>query len=740
MTKIVGSKTGIAPLAHLLRGHNQQLSNLNTRQTQYTLDSNGNALVIVGDMSNAPLAGFAGANGTSGGSGVVGPVGIMEATGLTGHGIAVYVSATGTAEPVWASGGQWVQLPTPSATPGYTEVNVSANKTLGATDADTEQNWTSASAGTITIPPDSTVLFSVGTMVRFRQTNTGTLTVSPGSGASLHYNSTTSSSVVLAQEGFVLEAVKTAPNTWVVSWATDMGLAEVNVSANKTLTLDDANTEQNWTSASAGTITIPPDSTATFQVGTFVRFRQTNTGTLTVAPGSGAQLHNGSTSSASVSLLPEGYVLEAVKVAANVWVVSWPITTGAGATVDETVANYQPVGVSTNLALPTDLAADSGHQHEGVASITAGDGSINVTSSDSLGHGAVTLQVPFAAGGGAAIQGQFVLQGAALSITQTGGAFIVPPGVTTMHVIAVGGTGGHGQAALTNGSSAGAAASGSATNSSTTTTLNTSPPVAWTLNQWVNYWVFITSGTGVGQQAQISGNTGTTLTFPAMAVAPDSTSHYDIGMPGGPGSLLEANIPITPGQTYYVNAAGIGAGIGGIGNGGGPSGGTGGGAADVRLGGNLPANRVISAAGGGGAGGGCTLTLGLGGAGGGINSGEDGQTGGSHGSGGGGGGEYIGSSPGGGAGGANSGGNTGVAGTTTGNGGNGGSGLNTNSGGGGGGGDGYAGGGGGGGGGLGGTGGGGGGGVGFLTGTATALADHPGFGSPAAGSIHINLF
>jgi hypothetical protein len=69
-------------------------------------------------------------------------------------------------------------------------------------------------------------------------------------------------------------------------------------------------------------------------------------------------------------------------------------------------------------------------------------------------------------------------------------------------------------------------AAGQATSGSTTTLVNSAK--TWAVNQWTNFRVRITGGTGLGQNALITSNTATTLTFPALATAPDSTSLYEI--------------------------------------------------------------------------------------------------------------------------------------------------------------------------------------------------------------------
>jgi hypothetical protein len=74
-------------------------------------------------------------------------------------------------------------------------------------------------------------------------------------------------------------------------------------------------------------------------------------------------------------------------------------------------------------------------------------------------------------------------------------------------------------------------ANGTATGGSTTTLVDAKMGVeraAWTTNEWANYWVYIYSGTGVGQIRQIVSNTGDTLTWTTAGTAPTSTSQYMI--------------------------------------------------------------------------------------------------------------------------------------------------------------------------------------------------------------------
>jgi hypothetical protein len=69
-------------------------------------------------------------------------------------------------------------------------------------------------------------------------------------------------------------------------------------------------------------------------------------------------------------------------------------------------------------------------------------------------------------------------------------------------------------------------ATGTATSGTATTIVNTAK--TWATNQWTNYQIRITSGTGAGQIRTISSNTATTITVPTWTTTPDNTSQYSI--------------------------------------------------------------------------------------------------------------------------------------------------------------------------------------------------------------------
>lgn len=76
-------------------------------------------------------------------------------------------------------------------------------------------------------------------------------------------------------------------------------------------------------------------------------------------------------------------------------------------------------------------------------------------------------------------------------------------------------------------SSAGTFASGTATAGAASTITNSGK--SWTTNQWTNYQIRITGGTGKGQVRTISSNTGTVITVSSNWTSnPDATSTYSI--------------------------------------------------------------------------------------------------------------------------------------------------------------------------------------------------------------------
>jgi len=73
---------------------------------------------------------------------------------------------------------------------------------------------------------------------------------------------------------------------------------------------------------------------------------------------------------------------------------------------------------------------------------------------------------------------------------------------------------------------------GTSTGSNTSTTLNDTGK-SWTINEWTDYCLIITSGTNAGEMRKIVSNTATELTVDAAwTVTPDATSGYAIAKKG----------------------------------------------------------------------------------------------------------------------------------------------------------------------------------------------------------------
>lgn len=86
--------------------------------------------------------------------------------------------------------------------------------TLVLADAGTAIEFTAASAITLTVPPNSTVAFPVGTVIELLQYGTGTLTVAPGAGVTIR----SADGLLSARTQYsTLSLRKRATNEWVLA-------------------------------------------------------------------------------------------------------------------------------------------------------------------------------------------------------------------------------------------------------------------------------------------------------------------------------------------------------------------------------------------------------------------------------------------------------------------------------------------------------------------------------------------
>jgi hypothetical protein len=96
------------------------------------------------------------------------------------------------------------------------------------------------------------------------------------------------------------------------------GVAITTQTVSYTFVAGDRGTIVRYNSASAGTFTIPPNSTVAFPVGVILGFRMSGVGLLTIAAGAGVTLNTPSTMTTLVQYAT-GYVHQE---SANVWVMS----------------------------------------------------------------------------------------------------------------------------------------------------------------------------------------------------------------------------------------------------------------------------------------------------------------------------------------------------------------------------------------------------------------------------------
>jgi hypothetical protein len=73
------------------------------------------------------------------------------------------------------------------------------------------------SAITVTIPPNSSVAYPVGTVLNFSSLNTGIATFSAGSGVTIVSTGATASAPVIRAQYSSATAIQTSANTWLVA-------------------------------------------------------------------------------------------------------------------------------------------------------------------------------------------------------------------------------------------------------------------------------------------------------------------------------------------------------------------------------------------------------------------------------------------------------------------------------------------------------------------------------------------
>ena len=93
-------------------------------------------------------------------------------------------------------------------TASYTFVLADGNNTL--------VTIANASANTVTIPPNSSVAFPVGTVLNFAQTGAGQTTITQGAGVTIISAGATASAPKTRAQYSAVTAIQTSANTWLV--------------------------------------------------------------------------------------------------------------------------------------------------------------------------------------------------------------------------------------------------------------------------------------------------------------------------------------------------------------------------------------------------------------------------------------------------------------------------------------------------------------------------------------------
>ena len=94
---------------------------------------------------------------------------------------------------------------------GVKVVAQTSTKTFALTDANTMQESTSAGAVTWTVPPNSSVSFSIGTVIQVFQSGAGQVTIAPGAAVLLR----APNGLKTSQQYAVMCIVKVDSDTWV---------------------------------------------------------------------------------------------------------------------------------------------------------------------------------------------------------------------------------------------------------------------------------------------------------------------------------------------------------------------------------------------------------------------------------------------------------------------------------------------------------------------------------------------
>ena len=213
--------------------------------------------------------------------------------------------------------------------------------TLVLTDAGKQVTMDNAASSTLTVPPNSSVAYVIGTRINITQLGAGVVTITQGAGVTV--NIAHESLVMQRYQNVVLQ--KTDTNTWVASFSkavvntadlaalsvtqAKLGLLSVGSGQLTGLTrntqtgtsyqtvLLDANKVITMNNASASTITIGVDASYAFAVGDQLNIIQLGAGQVTITPAAGVTIRSEGT---KLKLKGQYAVATVIKIDTDEWV------------------------------------------------------------------------------------------------------------------------------------------------------------------------------------------------------------------------------------------------------------------------------------------------------------------------------------------------------------------------------------------------------------------------------------
>lgn len=187
---------------------------------------------------------------------------------------------------------------------------------------------TASSAATYTVPPNSTTAFPLGTVLELVWTAANAPTLAAGAGVTLNVPSGYSAKPA-ARYG-TLYARKVATDTWDVYGLLTVTNPDLlsfldDTATTYTFGLADNNRKRRQNNASAITLTVPPNSTTAFPVGSILPVRQVGAGAVTIANGAGVTFNIPSGRIAKCRAQGSELVLH--KVATDAWDITGDLST-----------------------------------------------------------------------------------------------------------------------------------------------------------------------------------------------------------------------------------------------------------------------------------------------------------------------------------------------------------------------------------------------------------------------------